>query len=583
MSAAEATAGDTGQKGFLGWIERVGNKVPHPAIIFLGLIIGVIVLSAVMAWAEVSVTTEVAESQPQSESQVYDDAGSSYPSSERPPGEAVPDYEIKTETIEAQSLLSGDGIRFIFTTAVQNFNDFGVVAVILVAMIGVGVAEEAGLIAALIRKMVQVAPASMITFIIVLLGGISSVASDAGYLVLIPLGAAAFVSLGRHPLAGIAAAYAGVSAAFFVNILITPADGIITEVTNEIMGGAAPGADPLNVTQNLYFSIASTLFTALVMTVLTERFVEPRLGKWDPAERPAGAVVDHVPSGDELSHESRGLRLAGIYTLVAVAIVSALTFIPDAPLRNPETGEIFGNSPFMSSLLFIISMLFLAAGLGYGKGAGSLTGATNVINAIVKTFNGLGGLIFLMLLIAQFIAYFNYSNISNIAATKLADLLGQAEIGALLAAGPLCAAGVRDRPDHARRHPQVGHHRADLHPALLQPRDRPSDSDRGLPRRRRTGQRDHPTDGLSALHHPGLPALPRQLRHGDRGLDDDPLHRRGARDLAPVLRRLVPRRDPMGPRLPGPPRVGPREWRIRPPRWWSWRSWSRCSSGIACR
>ena len=116
----------------------------------------------------------------------------------------------------------------------QNFNDFGVVAVILVAMIGVGVAEEAGLIAALIRKMVQVAPAGAITFIIVLLGGISSVASDAGYLVLIPLGAAAFASLGRHPLAGIAAAYAGVSAAFFVNILITPADGIITEVTNEI-------------------------------------------------------------------------------------------------------------------------------------------------------------------------------------------------------------------------------------------------------------------------------------------------------------------------------------------------------------
>ena len=99
--------------------------------------------------------------------------------------------------------------------------------------------------------------------------------------------------------------------------------------------------------------------------------------------------------------------------------------------RNPETGEIFGSSPFMSSLLFIISMLFLAAGLGYGKGSGSLTGSTNVINAITKTFNGLGGLIFLMLLIAQFIAFFNYSNISAIVATKLADQLGNADIGAL--------------------------------------------------------------------------------------------------------------------------------------------------------
>lgn len=426
-AAAEEKEGST---GFLGWIERVGNKVPHPALIFLGLIVGVIVLSAVLAWADVSVTTKVAEPVGTTVTQIHE-GGTDYPSIEHAPEQAVPDYEVKTETIKAQSLLSGDGIRHIFTTVVQNFNDFGVVAVILVAMIGVGVADEAGLIAALIRKMVQVAPAASITFIIVLLGGISSVASDAGYLVLIPLGAAAFTALGRHPLAGIAAAYAGVSAAFFVNILITPADGIITEVTNEILQGVAPNAEPLNVTNNLYFSIGSTLFAAVVMTILTERYVEPRLGTWDPAERPADAPVDHVPSGEELSHEARGLRLSLIYALVAVAIFSALTFIPGAPLRNPETGEIFGNSPFMSSLLFIISMLFLAAGLGYGKGSGSLTGSTNVINAIVKTFNGLGGLIFLMLLIAQFIAFFNYSNISTIAATKLADLLGRADIGAL--------------------------------------------------------------------------------------------------------------------------------------------------------
>ncbi len=431
MSEATAESGSGGSGGFLGWIERVGNKVPHPAMIFLGLIVGVILLSAVMSWFGVSVTTDIAEPEPTSVSQTDTDAGSTYPSITQDPQEPVPDYQIHRETIEVKSLLSGDGIRQMFTTVVQNFNDFGVVAVILVAMIGVGVAEEAGLIAALIRKMVQVAPASAITFIIVLLGGISSVASDAGYLVLIPLGAAAFVSLGRHPLAGIAAAYAGVSAAFFVNILITPADGIITEVTNEILGGVAPSSGTLNVTQNFYFSIASTFFCAIVMTVLTERYVEPRLGAWDPAERPPDAPVDHVPSGDELSHESRGLRLAGIYTLVAAVVVGLLTFLPDAPLRNPDTGEIFGNSPFMSSLLFIISMLFLAAGLGYGRGANSLVGSTNVINAITKTFNGLGGLIFLMLLIAQFISFFNYSNISAILATKLADALGNANIGAL--------------------------------------------------------------------------------------------------------------------------------------------------------
>ena len=418
-----------GAQRFLDAIERLGNKVPHPALIFLGLIVGVIVLSHILYLTGASVTTDVAD--PSSVPAVPDyEGGTVNPGYPHPPTGAVPDYELQRETITANSLLTADGIRFIFTTAVQNFNDFGVVAVILVAMIGVGVAEEAGLIAALIRKMVKVAPAGLITFIIVLLGGISSVASDAGYLVLIPLGAAAFASLGRHPLAGIAAAYAGVSAAFFVNILITPADGIITEVTNETIGLVAPGVT-LNVTQNYFFAFASTFFCALVMTWITERLLEPRLGTWDPAEAAEDAPKEHVPADEEMALESRGLRMATYWVLAAVAIVSLLTFLPNAPLRNPDTGEVFGSSPFMSSLLFIISMLFLAAGLGYGRGAKSLTGSTNIINAIVKTFNGLGGLIFLMLLIAQFIAYFNYSNMSRLAATALADVLERANIGAL--------------------------------------------------------------------------------------------------------------------------------------------------------
>jgi len=418
-----------GMQRFLDTIERLGNKVPHPALIFLGLIVGVIVLSHILYLTGASVTTDVAE--PASVPAVPDyEGGTVVPGYPHPPSGAVPDYEIERETITVNSLLTGDGIRFIFTTAVQNFNDFGVVAVILVAMIGVGVSEEAGLIAALIRKMVKVAPRGAITFIIVLLGGISSVASDAGYLVLIPLGAAAFVTLGRHPLAGIAAAYAGVSAAFFVNVLITPADGIITEVTNETIALVAPGVQ-LNVTQNFFFSTASLLFCAVVMTWVTERLLEPRLGKWSRSEAPTDAPADTVPTDEEMALESRGLRMSLIWTLVAVVAVTLLTALPSAPLRNPETGEIFGSSPFMSSLLFIISMLFLAAGLGYGRGAKTLTGSTNVINAVVKTFNGLGGLIFLMLLIAQFIAYFNYSNMSRLAATGLADILESANIGAL--------------------------------------------------------------------------------------------------------------------------------------------------------
>ena len=412
-------------------IERVGNKVPHPALIFLALCVIVILLSHVLYLADVEVTTEVAKA-PEVTGEVTESGGSTYPTLESPltGADGEDDYEVETERITAESLLTGAGIAFIFTTAVQNFNDFGVVAVILVAMLGVGVAEEAGLIAALIRKMVKVAPRRLITFIIVLLGGISSVASDAGYLVLIPLGAAAFVTLGRHPLAGIAAAYAGVSAAFFVNILITPADGIITEVTNEVIGLVAPGVE-LNVTHNFFF--AHRLHHLL------------RRGD-DLRHRTASrAAARQVGSGrgrarrrwtsscptTAMALESRGLRFSVIYLLVAVVIITLLTAIPGAPLRNPETGEIFGSSPFMSSLLFIISILFLAAGLGYGRGAKTLVGSTNVINAIVKTYSGLGGLIFLMLIIAQFIAYFNYTNMAQIAAVSLADLLERANIGAL--------------------------------------------------------------------------------------------------------------------------------------------------------
>jgi aminobenzoyl-glutamate transport protein len=239
MVVAEAPAERKGavQRMFDG-IERVGNKVSHPAVMFVGLCLLVIVLSAILAAANVQVTTEVV-SPPAPVAQ----AGQNYPY--YPGGSIVPDgvtpaepppasaYVPHTETIAVESLLSTDGIRFIFTSFVDNFNNFSAVGVIIIAMIGVGLAEEAGLIGALIRRIVKVAPRATLTFIIVLAGMISSVASDAGYLVLVPLGAVVFRSVGRNPIAGIAAAFAGVSAGFGVNFLITPVDGIVTEITNE--------------------------------------------------------------------------------------------------------------------------------------------------------------------------------------------------------------------------------------------------------------------------------------------------------------------------------------------------------------
>jgi para-aminobenzoyl-glutamate transporter family len=420
-------AGEPGRKGvlqrFLDGIEKVGNKVPHPAIIFLGLCVVVIALSAVLAAFDVRVTYDVVEQPPLVAEEQYV-GGSVVPEAVVPPAEYLDeDMEVVRETTEIKSLLSSDGVRFLFSSFVNNFASFSVVAVIFVAMIGVGVAEEAGLMGALIRKLVKVAPPKTLTFIIVFVGGMSSVATDAGYLILIPLGAAAFLSVGRHPLAGLAAAYAGVSAGFAVNVLITPLDGLLTEVTNEAIGLADPNQS-IDLTANLWFAIASTVFVAVVITVVAERITERSLGAYEGEV--AAEPEDAAPEG-----EGRGLRLALYGLLAAVAGVTLLTVLPDAPLRNPETGSIFNDSPLMDSLIFIITSLFLVAGICYGIGAKTIKSSVDVINAITKTFAGLAGLVFLLLIISQFIAYFNFSNMPTIAAVKMADVLESADIGAL--------------------------------------------------------------------------------------------------------------------------------------------------------
>ena len=413
-----------GMQRVLDGIEKVGNKVPHPAIIFVGLCVLVIVLSAILAAFDVSVTYDVAVQPPLVAEQEYV-GGSVVPEPVIAPEQYLDDeMEIVQETTEIESLLSADGVRFLFSSFVNNFASFSVVAVVFVAMIGVGVAEEAGMMAALIRKLVKAAPPATLAFIIVFVGGLSSIATDAGYLILVPLGAAAFYSIGRHPLAGLVAAYAGVSAAFAVNILITPLDSLLTEVTNEAIALSDPNKS-IDLTANLWFNIASTFFCALVITFIVQRITEPALGKYAP-DVDIELPEEEVPEG-----EGRGLRFATYGLLAALVGLVLLTAPSGAPLRNPETGSIFNNSPLMESLIFIITMLFLIMGICFGIGAKTISSSTDVITAITKTFAGLAGLIFMLLLISQFIAYFNFSNIPTVVAVNMADWLEGADIGAL--------------------------------------------------------------------------------------------------------------------------------------------------------
>jgi aminobenzoyl-glutamate transport protein len=346
-------------------VEVVGNQVPHPAVIFMLMSGLVIVLSHVFHLMGTSVSYQIIDPMT---------------------------HKAEYTTTVVNSLLTADGIRFMITSVVRNFLAFTPVGVILVAMVGVGLAEEAGLIKALIHKIVIVAPRKAITFIVVAMGVLSSVASDAGYLVLIPLGAAAFLSLGRHPVAGLAAAFSGVAAVFGVNLIITPVDGVLTELTNDAIHLLNPSYS-IYLTANLYFSIVSSVLLCAVCTLITERVVEPRLGDYQ-GERPADSEGSSI-------EESRGLR-AALYGLIGVGIaIALLTLPPGAPLRNPETGALIGDSPFMNSLIVLIMLLFLVTGYAYGKGAGTIRNVSEAINAITKTFSGLGGLLFLFLIISQ--------------------------------------------------------------------------------------------------------------------------------------------------------------------------------------
>jgi aminobenzoyl-glutamate transport protein len=229
-------------------------------------------------------------------------------------------------------------------------------------------------------------------------------------------------------LAGIAAAFAGVAAGFGVNFLITPLDGVLTEITNDAAGSAQHHID---LTANLYFGIGSTIFVAVVLTLISAWLVERRLGEWNPAD--AGEGPQTADEGPEVSpeDEARGMRYALWATLAVLAAIALLTFIPGAPLRNPDTGKIIGDSPFMNSLIFIIMLIFLAAGLAFGRGARTIRTSADVIGTITKSWQTLAGLIFLFLLIAQFIAYFNFSNIAEVLAVKLGDVLERMNIGAV--------------------------------------------------------------------------------------------------------------------------------------------------------
>ena len=400
-SVAQKTEKKTFLQKFLDFVEIGGNKLPHPVTLFAMLCVAVAIISAITAGMGLSVEADILN---------------------RATG------EIETTVVTAVSLLNGEGFKYMLEHAVSNFTSFAPLGVVLVGMLGIGIAESSGYIGTLLKKVVSITPSKLIVPMVVFLGIMSNVASDAGYVILIPLGALVFMAYGRHPLAGIAAAFAGVSGGFSANLLIGTIDPMLAGITNE----AAHILDPtVNVspTANYLFMFASTFLITILGTLLTTKVIEPRLGKYEGnAEK--GSDLQNISD-----KEKKAMTAANITFMVMVVGVIALILMPNSFLRNLEAdgllNSIIDNSAFMNGLIPIVALLFFVPSVVYGKIAGTVKNEKEVAAHMSKAMSSMGGYLCLAFVAAQFISYFNYTNLGTIIAVSGAELLQSANIGAI--------------------------------------------------------------------------------------------------------------------------------------------------------
>ena len=375
-------------------IERAGNSLPHPVTLFAIFALAVIVISALCAALGVSAT-----------------------------GNLVSGGELTETTVTAVSLLTKDGLKYIFTSAVNNFTTYAPLGMVLVAMLGVGVAEKSGMIDTLLKNVVKSTPKKLLTPMIVFLGVMSNIASDAGYVILIPLGAMMFHACGRHPLAGLAAAFAGVSGGFSANLLVGTLDPLLAGITQAAVDIIDPAYN-VQVMGNYVFMCASTFLITILGTFITDKIVEPRLGEYvDTVEGEADHTLTTVTD-----LQKKGLRNAGIAALVFVAAIVACCIPADSFFRNEE-GALLGNTPLVNSLIVLIAMLFFIPGVAYGRTVGKFKTDKEVASAMSASMADMGSFLALAFVSAQFINYFSYTKLGTIIALAGASFLKSINIG----------------------------------------------------------------------------------------------------------------------------------------------------------
>lgn len=391
---------------FLRGVEWLGNLLPHPAILFVWMSVILLVASAILSMMGVSVVDP-------------------RPEGAKGRGEDGMIYVV--------NLLNGDGIAKIVENLVSNFTGFIPLGTVLVALLGVGIAERSGMISAALRGLVMNAPPKMVTFVVVFAGIMSNTASELGYVVLIPLAAMIFHSLGRHPLAGLAAAFAGVSGGYSANLLLGTVDPLLSGISQE----AARIIDPeyvVGAEANWYFMAVSTFLVSGIGYFVTEKIVEPSLGKYNPDDADDPSVLD--TKVERLTAlEKKGLLWSGVSMLI-FCLLLAWTIVPaDGILRHPTTGLVAG-SPFLHGIVVFIFVFFAIPGIVYGKITNTIKTNDDVVNAMSAAMSSLSMYIVLVFFAAQFTAFFNWSNIGSVMAVSGANLLN--DIGLT---GPLLLVG----------------------------------------------------------------------------------------------------------------------------------------------
>ena len=422
------------ESGFLALIERIGNKLPDPIMLFVGATVLVMALSAIGSWLNWSV--EPVTIRAKTEMVVgADGVSAAQPVVEN--GRPVLELVKTGATIAPRSLLSADGAYWLIANMVRNFINFAPLGVVLVGVLGIGVAEKFGMFGGAMRWIAGWVPSRFLTPTVIFLGLLSHVAGDSGYVVLPALAGGLFMLFGRPPIAGIAAAFAGVAGGFSTNILISPTDALIAPITQT--GARVLDANyTVQPTCNYYFLMGSSVLLTLTGWFVTSRIVEPRCNA-------IGIDADAKPPEGGLSlspQESRALRAAGLVFLACIGGIVALIAIPGAPLNGvmPAAAPTFGPIPselapngapgvlprWSQAIVPLIFVLFLLPGAVYGRLMGVVKSVSDVSDALVYSMKQMSSVIVMCFFAAQFIECFKYSRLDVMVAYTGGELLAAA-------------------------------------------------------------------------------------------------------------------------------------------------------------